>query len=262
MNSVMASQKHVLWPLLGLALICLMLSGGVLRAETVQANYRFYWGGIRVGKINLTINEDERQYRINSTAKTTGLVRVLSEHESHAFARGVKREGRYIPIHFRSEYTSGGKEKLIELRYDSKGIVQSEKLKPKRKESRPEVPKELKGAGVLDIFTTLFAMRDQLKQALKEKKTTFIAPIYDGKRRFNLHATIADVEASFEAQDHKQPAIAVELLREPLAGYTKKERRKLKETNPVTKFYVRKSDFLPLGLTVDIRGATLRAELQ
>ena len=246
-----------------IALCCWLSTMHASQAATQEGEYRFYWGGLRIGKIHLTLEEDGRQYRIHSIAKSSGLMRLFDKHKSEAFVRGVKRDGRYIPIQFRSEYGDGEeKNKLIELHYDSQGVVQSETLIPPRKESRPPVAQHEKGRGVLDIFTTIFAMQEQLANALAKGKTEFVAPIYDGKRRFDLQARIKDTHAIFEAQDQDQPAIALSLLRNPIAGYTQKELRKLGESNPEVTFYVHRDSFRLLGLAVPTFKGTLRAELQ
>jgi len=253
--------------------LCVLITAGSVsmaraQAETVQpapyqATFLFRWGAMPVGKLTLDIAETAQRYRVDTNAKTSGLVRIFSRHKSHAFAEGKKDDARIRPIQFRSDYRSGGQDKVIETRYDANGVITQEILVPEREESRPEVPATMKGEGVLDILSTLISMREQLRGLLACTSmpcpTQFTAPIYDGKRRFNLEATLQPQRKTIAYKGGKQEAIVLSLQRVALAGYTAKETKKLTASNPVVTFYVHPDDLSPLGFEMPVYGATLSA---
>lgn len=229
--------------------------------QTFRGHFDFSWGGIPVGKIVLSYKEEGETYRIDSYARTTGLVRLFEKHKSTVYAEGRLRDAGYRPLHFRSEYRDEGENKRIDLAYDDSGAVIAEEILPPKRESRPDVPPGLK-QDTFDILSALLAMRGQLRNALENNETSLTTPIFDGKRRFDLIATIVDTQASFYSGGVKQPAIALLLRRDPIAGFKDKELKKMAERDAPVTFYVHPDTLTPLGLEMEIYGAQLAARLE
>lgn len=238
--------------------------------EAFRGHFDFYWGGIPVGKIVLSYKEDDSRYRVDSYARTRGLVKLISTHKSTVFAEGEKMQEGYKPSHFRSEYEDGNKEKLIEITYNAQGGVDKETIRPVKRESRPDVPAEMK-KGSYDILSAVLGMRERVihyKKCIDSSadavcSPVITVPVFDGKRRYDLRAEIEPELSEFYSAGYDQQAYRLKLERIPLAGFRQKELRKMAETKdqPVY-FYVHPDTVVPLGLEVDVKGVPLVGRLE
>lgn len=223
-----------------------------------EGDYVFSWSGIRIGKLHLEMNQDDSDYQIESSLKTSGIVAMFSDHKSLTQVKGKSRGERFQPRIYRSNYFSGNKDKLIALEYDEKGKVVEEEISPPKRASRPEVPEELK-IGASDSLTAIFSMREQIKAALTKGETEMTVPVFDGKRRFDLHARIIKPSTSLKLNGKNIPAVKLGLRRTPVAGFKEKELKKLAKGEPELEFFVERTHFTLLGLQMPLYGGTVMA---
>ncbi len=236
---------------------------------TFRGHYDFTWSGIPVGKIVITVNETDNSYRINSYARTKGIIRLFSRHKSKVFVEGARANGNYLPLYFHSKYMDGDKQqRSIEIRYNKSGDVITENISPPKRASRPEVPAELKKNSV-DILTSILALRQKLSaiftncsKSKSAQKCKFYIPIFDGKRRFDLWAEIIEPNSNFISAGTSQPAIKLQLWRVPIAGFRDKELKRIRQKDVPVYLFINPQTYTPLGLTLHIYGATLAARLE
>ena len=224
-----------------------------------EGDYVFSWSGIRIGKLHLEMNQSDTDYEIESSLKTSGIVAMFSDHRSLTRVKGrTHNSNRFKPKTYRSNYHSGNKDKLIAMSYDDKGAVVNEEIVPEKRASRPEVPNHLK-LGVADSLTAIFEMREQIKAALHNAESEMVVPVFDGKRRFDLHARIINPHTSLKMEGKKVPAIKLGLRRTPVAGFKEKELKKLAKGEPELEFFVDQKHLTLLGLQLPLYGGTVMA---
>ena len=83
-----------------------------------EGDYIFSWSGIRIGKLHLSLQQDSSAYAVKSSLKTSGIVAMFSDHKSTTIVNGTTKDAIFQPIDYRSDYFSGGKDKLIALKFD------------------------------------------------------------------------------------------------------------------------------------------------
>lgn len=218
----------------------------------------FSWSGIRIGKLHLEMQQDEQSYQVESKLKTAGLVAMFSDHKSLTRVDGKRIEDEFRPVSYRSDYHSGQKDKLIALNYDETGNIIHEEISPPKRLNRPDVPSSLK-SGVADSLTAIFAMREQIKQAVDSGSKEIIVPVFDGKRRFDLQARIINPDTSLKMNKRSIPAIKLGLKRTPIAGFKDKELKKIGKGEPELEFFVDQENLTLLGLQLPLYGGTVMA---
>lgn len=243
---------------------CLTLSFAIFIANPAFADnlefkgdYTFAWSGIRLGKLHLEVDQGDKDYEIQSRLKTSGLMALFSSHKSLTKVTGHSGHHHFQPVYYRSDYHSGGKDKVIDLKYNEKGELVHEEVLPSRG-ARPEVPEELK-LGAADSLTAVVAMRGEIIKALAEGRDEMIVPVYDGSRRFDLHATLLDKNTSIKLDDKMIPAIKLGLRREPIAGFKDKELKRMAEGEPLLEFFMEKEHTTLLGFQLSVYGGTFTA---
>ena len=225
---------------------------------TFKGDYVFSWSGLRLGKLHLEMQQDDAQYNVESKLKTAGIVAFFSNHKSTTKVSGKKLTSNSLrPTAYRSDYRSGGKDKSIEMKYDAQGNVIKEEVLPWRG-ARPEVTDELK-SGVGDSLTAILSMRSAIKDALAKNQTNIQVPVFDGVRRFDLHARILDKNSSIKLDDKSIPVVKLSLKRVPLGGFKEKELKKMAKGEPELQFFIEKEHFTLLGLQVELYGGTVTA---
>ena len=223
-----------------------------------EGDYVFSWSGIRLGKLHLAMEQKDSNYEIESNLKTSGIVAMFSDHKSLTKVKGRTEQNSFQPLAYQSNYFSGGKDKLIALNYDKNGKVINEEISPPKRASRPEVPSNLK-MGAADSLTAIFSMREEIRDALKTGKTELTVPVFDGKRRFDLHARIIQPSTSLKLNGKKVPAVKLGLRRTAVAGFKEKELKKLAKGEPELEFFVDSTNFTLLGLQMPLYGGTVMA---
>ncbi|GEM_PF-5687385 len=223
-----------------------------------EGDYVFSWSGIRIGKLHLEMNQDDSDYEIASKLKTSGIVAMFNDHKSFTKVKGKSQGSTFKPRDFRSNYYSGKKDKLIALKYDVNGKIIDEEISPPKRASRPEVPENMK-IGAADSLTAIFSMREEIKDALVKGETEMTVPVFDGKRRFDLHARIINPNTNLNLNGDKIPAIKLGLRRTPVAGFKEKELKKLAKGEPELEFFVEQKNLTLLGLQMPLYGGTVMA---
>ncbi|MDG1286460.1 MAG: DUF3108 domain-containing protein [Rickettsiales bacterium] len=223
-----------------------------------EGNYVFSWSGIRIGNLHLEMDQDDSDYEIASNLKTSGIVAMFSDHKSFTKVKGKSKGSQFKPRDYRSNYYSGKKDKVIALKYDANGKIINEEITPPKRASRPEVPEDMK-IGAADSLTAIFSMREEIKTALAKGETEMTVPVFDGKRRFDLHARILNPSTSLTLNGDKVAAIKLGLRRTPVAGFKDKELKKLAKGEPELEFFVDQKNLTLLGLQMPLYGGTVMA---
>lgn len=236
----------------------LLLCGGFspARAEdspkppvAFKGHYEFSWGGIPVGTMNVTLWQDKERYAARATTKSSGIVRWFARHKAVSTVEGKIVQGRYLPLHYHSEYTLRKKSNTVDIAFTEDGNIKAVTLTPAlRRDARPEITKEaLRHA--LDPVTSYLALGDAIATANAQGKTETSFDMFDGKRLSRLTLTLKGTTQAT-------------LTRTPLGGFRKKELDEAKE-EPAVDIRITRGDMPVLSkLAIPVYSGTLAGALE
>ncbi len=219
-----------------LTLICLtsinMVSHSACAADAPApapfiGQYDFTWAGIRLGKLELSMEEGATDYKLRLAVTSAGIVNWFTHHESDTEVKGLHTAKGYQPLYYESNYKTKKKPRHIRLQYTKDGTNTEVLNEPAEDRTlRPEVKPELRN-GSFDPLSALMVLRsDQLT-----------IPAFDAKRFYEVKATdvgketMAIIGKDTETQHYT-------LARTPLGGLTEKEKTEYKNGEPPLHFYL------------------------
>lgn len=104
-----------------LAGVAAALIGGAAAAESFEAVYDVYLGGLRGGEVTLTLERDAAHYRAEARMRSAGLARLFFPGEARATAQGAARGAKLAPEVFTSDNDFGDQRQTVALRYGGAG---------------------------------------------------------------------------------------------------------------------------------------------
>lgn len=245
---------------LALITCCLaLLASPAIAAPTLPASlyYRISWGGLPLGRIRVSANEDDERYRMVVDTKSKGVVSVFTPFQTIAQVEGIKRDGRYIPQEYKTnaQKSDEGDDRYNFIRYDEEGNITERISKPQDDPRwRPIVPRE-EVADAADPITCFIAIRSLLLQNREQGVKETALRSYDAKRLALLKATL------IPNPDPKKGAIATRITRIPLNGYTPKEWKKYRKGDPaLTVWFSNDRYVMPTRLELDLMLGTIVAK--
>jgi hypothetical protein len=188
--------------------------------------YSFTWGGIKLGKLALGIEEDKSSYKVYLSVTSAGLVNLFTRHVNSTEARGKHDAKGYHPTFYESNYQTKKKPRHIRLQYDGKGnVTEVFNDPPEDRAKRPEVPAG-QSKDSYDPLTGVMLMRSGILNFRG----------FDVKRLYEVTAVSEGTE-TVTALGRDIEAEKFSLSRKPLAGMTEKETKEYAEGEPTVYFY-------------------------
>jgi hypothetical protein len=201
-------------------LIALTLTAVPLRAEQdeppLSLRYGVYWAGFQIATLVLDHRVDASRYHSELLVRTVGLVEQLAHYRSKTLASGeLDTDASLTPITFTSEYSLRKKDRRSVVRFDREsGDVVDLEITKRGKPDSTKVPEELR-KNVTDPLTAFFQLRDHVAAA--DAHEPFTAAVFDGRRRYQLEARVADHDRVWVAGSNRQ-VVRVKITLTLLAG--------------------------------------------
>ncbi len=171
------------------ALIAASLFAGVSAApsgaeagERVALDYRFYLGGILIGKASIAAALDEASYRLDTNVRSDGVVGWFYDVTVNGAAEGLRdAKAKLTPASFRFKSIAEGKKFDLDMNY-ANNAPDEVKAEPPFQPRHYEIdPKQQRGA--LDPMSAIVAALFPDRSApLCDRKF----PIFDGRRRYDV----------------------------------------------------------------------------
>ena len=215
--------------------------GAAQAGEAFDAQYNFRWGSMKVGTAHVHYEAIPARFAISSEAKSAGVARVFSSHESQTKVSGT-RPAQDGPRSFSTHYSTDGAAKSVEMDYAKDGKMTREIVLPDRQSSRPLVPEASK-RGTRDLLTALFALPELMAEAQNEKSPLFSQRIYDGKQLYQLDFTLTNGLQRLKTGKTQFNAWDVVVTRKLLDGITAKERKRANKSEPPMHLYLGEKSF-------------------
>ncbi len=167
-------------------------------AEKIQATYDVTWSGLTIFSMDLSVVRDGERYRIDTDARTRGVLNWLFSGKTQAYAEGLVKNGAPVPALYYNGGRWSGEDYHRAMTFDASGQLADVDLNIpedwQSKYPREPVPPELQlGPDPLSLVMLLF--NESLVQAALSEPTA--VRTFDGRR---VYEVVLDCDASAEAR--------------------------------------------------------------
>ena len=167
----------------------LAASAGSTSAQSrLDAAYSVYLTGIPIGQGAIILDVNENGFAAAGSAKSTGLVRIVSKGNGTASVRGSFMNSRVMSSIFSLQSNSGGHSEKIDVTINN-GVAQEFKVTPEKPEQSqgPRVPvTSALRKGVLDPMSAGLIIVPGTGDTLQPDSCNHTLPIFDARYRYNF----------------------------------------------------------------------------
>lgn len=197
-------------------------TGSAAAQARLDAAYSVYLTGIPIGKGALILDVHENGFAAAGSAKSTGLVRVISKGDGTASVRGSFVNSKVISSIFTLQSNSGGHSEKIDVTINN-GVAQDFKVTPEKPEQSqgPRVP--VTGAlrkGVLDPMSAGLIIVPGTGDTMQPQSCNQTLPIFDARYRYNFVLSYLRTEnAPKKINGYSGPVLVCQVRYVPIAGH-------------------------------------------
>ncbi|HXJ00545.1 MAG TPA: DUF3108 domain-containing protein [Micropepsaceae bacterium] len=223
-------MKRVSYGLFGVTLAALALttpvfgaggegpSDSTAPASTLDLSYDLYVGGISLGKVGMSARFQGEDYKAISTLETSGIVNAFWQAKIEAASSGLLNEGRVQP----SLYDSFSQNRSEQRRHATLTFAPDG---PKALTSDPPYGEnhypvsENQRKRTLDPLSAAIYLTSSAT-AKQEKPCDAVAPIFDGRRRYDVAFTfVKKTDVHMDNGLYSGPALVCQIHYNQIAGY-------------------------------------------
>ncbi len=167
------------------------ITGGANTAAAqarLDAAYSVYLAGIPIGQGALILDVTETGFAAAGSAKSTGLVRIVSKGDGTASVRGTFMNYRVVSSLFTLQSNSGSQSEKIDVTINN-GVAQEFKVTPEKPEQSegPRIPvTSALRKGVLDPMSAGLIVVPGTGDTLAPDSCNHTLPIFDARYRYNF----------------------------------------------------------------------------
>ena len=204
------------------ALVIVLL--GLLMGPTgaqgkLEARYTASVAGIVVGRGSWVIDIGQNQYTAAASGRVVGLLKILSNGEGTAAARGGIEGGRLVPASYSSRVTVDDKVDEVRLAL-SAGVVTEAVAEPPMPPSPDRVPiGDAHRRGVFDPMTAELMPVGGSGDPVSADACRRTLPIFDGRQRFDLTLTFKRFDHVKAEKGYQGPVVVCMVNYQPVAGH-------------------------------------------
>lgn len=193
------------------------------RAESLAIDYDLTLIGFPIGQATLTGNADPGTYRLELSAKLTGLASIVSGGKGVAVATGTGLPNRVIPNSYLLTVSGAGPLQTIKMGLNG-GNVTSIAIDPPLEPRPDRVPvTEQHKRGVLDPVSGFLMPVPGKGPVLDPSSCNRTLPIFDGGGRFEVALKFRET-TNVKFKGYEGPALLCDVRYTPVAGH-RAERR-------------------------------------
>ena len=184
--------------------------------ERSELRYEMFGlAGVHIATNRTTVEEAADRYAITTDVESRGLAAIFVELTTHSEVLGRLASDGPHPEAYRGEVHRNGLETLNRVDYAVDGTVLGESTPPAETHS-PVIPSLVQGT--VDQLTAFFMLERRLAN---NGSCALVVPVYDGRRRYNLHFSDAAPEqpSAFAERDHVGAAQVCRMRREAIVGF-------------------------------------------
>jgi hypothetical protein len=189
-----------------------------LPASQLQLAMTVYAGGITMGKMDMDVSIRGGDYHVVSNLQTQGVVNAFWQSEIQATSSGRVTPNVFAPALYDSFTTShAGKKQQVSLSYEGENAPRLY-ADPAYSTTGFEVkPQDTKGT--LDPLSALTMIASGVG-AKDGNPCAFTAPIFDGRRRYNIEMTkVRDLDIKMDNGLYQGKAVQCDIRYRQIAGF-------------------------------------------
>lgn len=148
----------------------------------VRLVYGIHAGGMKVMEATIAIDAGIRDYAVEATAATQGILNWIVSWQTLTRSEGALDGSRIIPERHRALSTWRGDERQVAITYDQDGDLVVDARPDAEADDREPVPPEMR-IGTFDPLSAVFGV---LTAVAEGDACTAEMPVFDGRRRYDL----------------------------------------------------------------------------
>ena len=208
---------------LSIGLAASLLAPFAAKAESLSIDYDLSLIGLPIGRATLAGNADPGTYRLELTARLTGLASVVSGGKGVAVVSGTGLPGRVTPSAYHLSVSGSGPLQSIKMGFNS-GNVTSVVIDPPLEPRPDRIPvTDQHKRGVLDPVSAFLMPVGGRAPVLDPASCNRTLPIFDGGGRFEVSLKFKEV-TTLKFRGYEGPALLCDVRYTPIAGH-RAERR-------------------------------------
>jgi len=232
--------------------------------ENVHSSIKLYFSGIPVGKMKSAISVNENSYSISSSAKSTGIAKVVAKTVASFSSSGTFTGTSINPKNQSASYSSGKKSRAIALTFENGDVVDM-KVKPKFKYKPGSVevtPNDFRN--VIDPVSTLIVPVSATQIGNGPAICNRTLSIFTGISRLDLKMSYKS-QASRKTKGFKGKVFTCRIKYQPVAGHrpSSKNTAFMMKNNGIEVSLARVGNsrtYALYGFTVPVRRGTVTGE--
>lgn len=192
--------------------------------DGMALRYNVYAGGFRALQASLDLNLEQKEYKVALDAKTEGFIGKLFPWSGKYETSGVKRQDGLTPAEYAATSIWKDEEKQTRLEFKD-GLL---KTRYESETGHADSKKEIEAALAKDAVDMLTGAVTLLQNTDGTESCAGTVPVFDGKRRYNLHfkdAGQGKIHESRYSLFHGE-ALKCVVEVEPVAGFSKRDQKR------------------------------------
>ena len=200
------------------ALFTLSLTGGSAFAQNLVAHYSVKLIGLSLGTASVAASLEPVGYRVEATAKLTGIGAMVSNSKGAATATGQLSQGRIAPGSYATTSANSKMTRTVRIAMNSGDVVKSE-IVPPFEEGAGRVPFGPNHTrGIVDPLSALVMPMRGADSPVGPAACNRTIPVYDGWTRFDVSLHFLGVR-NVQARGYSGPVSVCAARYTPLAGH-------------------------------------------
>lgn len=204
------------------AVLALLLSGWADRAGAqtkLDARYTVALAGVTIGRGAWIVDIADNHYTAAASGRVSGLLRVLTNGEGAAAARGLIAGVRFIPATYAANINSEGKTDEVRMSLKD-GTVQELAIEPVLPPHPERVPiTDAHKRGVLDPLSGGLVLMAGQGDVLTPEACNRTMPVFDGRQRYDLVFSFKRMDRVKAEKGYQGPVVVCQVLYQPRAGH-------------------------------------------
>lgn len=149
-----------------------------------ELHHSVYLGGIYLGGVTTTVEEDDSRYRIEARAQSNDIFSWMFEWIAVGTSEGVKKQGGIVPVQHTHDSRWNDKKRTANIDFKPNGTVSFEATGKKKRNPKKYLlldPDTVHNS--LDPLSAIMTVGNWLSQG---RKCAGEVPVFDGRRRYNV----------------------------------------------------------------------------
>jgi len=187
------------------------------QAETLNAAYSVRLLGLSLGTAGLIGTVEPGAYRLQASAKLSGLAAAVTKSEGAAVASGVISKGRVLPATYASASSNSKETRTVRMALNA-GNVSAAEVTPPAEKFPDSVPiTDAQKRGIIDPLSAIL-MPVASGPLVGPEACARNIPVYDGVTRFDVPLTYVGIR-HVSASGYDGPVAVCAARYRPIAGH-------------------------------------------